>query len=89
MKSLWLSSVDITDATLELLGKHCPIIEDLALEDCWDVTIDGFRSFVKQGTLPLELFWYNRWDSEETEELLKTLKDEFPRITTPLMDIDV
>lgn len=65
---------DITDETLEHLRKHCPNMKTLCLQNCWDVTIEGLRSFVKQGTEPLKLWWGDFSDE------VKTLKKEFPRL---------
>ena len=55
LRELTLAETDITDKTLELLGRNCPYMEALKLDCCDNVTEAGVRHFVEQGTKPLKL----------------------------------
>ena len=87
LRELTLDDADITDKTLELLGKHCPDLATLKLLDCCErVTENGVRHFVEQGSKPLKLqIDYTDWDHRaygETKEVeyMPGLRREFGRL---------
>ena len=83
LRELAIFGPNITDKTLELLGRNCPDIEALKLDYCSRVTETGVRHFVEQGSKPLKLEVLV-WDDNQKDwiepEYLSGLRREYGRL---------